>query len=358
MRHKKIQTIHSRLHHRIKQLERVKPRFHKSLQDHPPFEPPVKLDLEESLAGTRPQDINTLCTDTDPLQAVRKSRFFKKLPPELRRQVYVLAFGNGVVHIDDCGSFKLARRPHFCPYAVGQRPPREDDCENIFEYQCTLRRYGSELIGVMGWLLSCRLAYAEAVDVLYSTNTLRIRGMGSLSRLPNYLPPGILERITSLELIPRVRLIAVPEELITSLPRSMFPNLRRLHLSVSGIEVSSWQREVSGSSDYGVTLEYNEAMETDAFLARADHLARKLLSFSRLQVFEISVGHETFQRFAEGLRGDEEAIVHKTPRQSEGERFWRSLDKVRVNENADVDAAAAAALDRNCNTAIGYWIQY
>ncbi|KAF4335488.1 hypothetical protein FBEOM_10665 [Fusarium beomiforme] len=54
-------------------------------------------------------------------------------------------------------------------------------------------------IGVMGWLLSCRQNYMETIDVLYSTNTLILDGSHMISRLPQLLLPRRLEAVTSLE---------------------------------------------------------------------------------------------------------------------------------------------------------------
>ncbi|TVY79577.1 hypothetical protein Focb16_v009506 [Fusarium oxysporum f. sp. cubense] len=55
-------------------------------------------------------------------------------------------------------------------------------------------------IGTMGWLLSCRQNYAEAIDILYSTNTIIMANEAMITHLPQLLLPQRLAFITSLEI--------------------------------------------------------------------------------------------------------------------------------------------------------------
>ncbi|OAX85237.1 hypothetical protein ACJ72_00397 [Emergomyces africanus] len=304
--------------------------------------------IHDILTKSPPQDINTCTPSQDPHRAVHRSLFFNKLPPELRRHIYVLAFGNGVVHIDDGGREKLHRMCYFCPCAAAQWPPREDCCEN--EYGRMLDILGRDLIGATGWLLSCRLAYAEAIRVLYSTNTIRIRCFGSLPRLPNYLPRGILGCITSLELIPGVRLLAMPEEFLCSLPREMFPSLQRLYLLVRDIEEPFF---TSRRQNYM----RDEDAECVALLTRADRIARKLLSPpSELVVFELAVGHSTFLSLVSKLGKEErEVAVQKSLRYPQGERLWRRLEE--LDASLAATAAGVDGVGSGSRKKQGYWIR-
>ncbi|CAG9936313.1 unnamed protein product [Clonostachys rosea f. rosea IK726] len=56
-------------------------------------------------------------------------------------------------------------------------------------------------IGALGWLLSCRQAYLEGMDVLYRTNTIHIASAPLLHYLPDIMTPNVLSHITSLELV-------------------------------------------------------------------------------------------------------------------------------------------------------------
>jgi len=61
-------------------------------------------------------------------------------------------------------------------------------------------RSGVYDIGVMGFLLSCRQAYMEGVEFLYSANCISIQSEPLLLHLPRLIPQNRLASITSLEL--------------------------------------------------------------------------------------------------------------------------------------------------------------
>jgi hypothetical protein len=56
-------------------------------------------------------------------------------------------------------------------------------------------------IGIMGFLRSCRQAYSEGIDVLYSSNTISIKSESLLRHLPQLIEPNRLGSITSLEVV-------------------------------------------------------------------------------------------------------------------------------------------------------------
>ncbi|KAK4237795.1 hypothetical protein C8A03DRAFT_15678 [Achaetomium macrosporum] len=56
-------------------------------------------------------------------------------------------------------------------------------------------------IGIMGWLLACRQAYVDGIDILYRTNAFHISSLPLLLNLPRLMPPHHLAGITALELI-------------------------------------------------------------------------------------------------------------------------------------------------------------
>ncbi|KAL6921120.1 hypothetical protein FSST1_005146 [Fusarium sambucinum] len=66
-------------------------------------------------------------------------------------------------------------------------------------------------IGVMGWLLSCRQNYIETIDILYSTNTLILEDTCVLKHLPKLLLPQRLELVTSLEITWPLRSCKTPD---------------------------------------------------------------------------------------------------------------------------------------------------
>ena len=56
-------------------------------------------------------------------------------------------------------------------------------------------------IGIMGFLLSCRQAYTEGIDVLYSANCISIKTEPLLLHLPKLILHNRLALITSLEIV-------------------------------------------------------------------------------------------------------------------------------------------------------------
>ena len=67
-------------------------------------------------------------------------------------------------------------------------------------------KYGKEFpqvrnIGIMGFLLSCKQAYTEGIDVLYAANSIRNKSEPLLHHLPRPIPSNRLANITSIEIV-------------------------------------------------------------------------------------------------------------------------------------------------------------
>ena len=106
--------------------------------------------------------------------ATAASAFFQRLPPELRRRVLIAAFGARTVHVEK--GDPAAGRPSGKRLGVGcecMRRPDEDYGQNATADWCMCRakwthgdiehrrRAGwgpGAPLGVMGWLLACRLS--------------------------------------------------------------------------------------------------------------------------------------------------------------------------------------------------------
>jgi hypothetical protein len=93
-------------------------------------------------------------------------------------------------------------------------------------------------VGAMGWLLSCRQAYVEGIDVLYGTNTMHMAGDSFADQLHKIIVPGRLASIKSVELIWRFEYSQRDrtEDYCQSIRRlpEIFPNLTSLHLAIQG----------------------------------------------------------------------------------------------------------------------------
>ncbi|CAH0047712.1 unnamed protein product [Clonostachys solani] len=66
-------------------------------------------------------------------------------------------------------------------------------------------------IGATGWLLTCRQAYWEGMDVLYRTNTIHISSSVLIQDINNFLTLNVLSMITSLELVWKLEEFTVEE---------------------------------------------------------------------------------------------------------------------------------------------------
>ncbi|KAJ4217935.1 hypothetical protein NW759_008527 [Fusarium solani] len=219
--------------------------------------------------------------------------FFSKLPPEIRHEILVLAFGNRTLHMDlsfdhpmtpfpywrtsawphdymngpwkwepdyhkskrwnwrssICHRCRPDRREHSLrtrdePYE-SEPDAGDDHCLDGLGQNCEFWPGESPskcLIGVMGWLVASRQAYVEGIAVLYGTNTFHISTQEFLGRLPQLLLPARLASISSLEIVLPLELEKEenekylpqldPLETTLSILRSAFPNAFGLYLAL------------------------------------------------------------------------------------------------------------------------------
>ncbi|KAG7414760.1 hypothetical protein Forpe1208_v006984 [Fusarium oxysporum f. sp. rapae] len=219
-----------------------------------------------------------------PAAAFQQSVWFK-IPANLRRDILRLAFGDRRLHMHL--AFDPAARDPEDPYSLEQgdpggldepdvpdepddsnAPDLDDPERKVWSWNGCIcaRKYDPELgpmtrgglnpgpwidrccdpinvpkpppenIGIMGWLQSCRQNYAEAIDVLYSTNTIILSGEATITELPSLITHHHLTKITSLEIkapITKDNVLEDVTNLILPDPHSpRFPNLKRLYISM------------------------------------------------------------------------------------------------------------------------------
>ncbi|KAK9784263.1 hypothetical protein SCARD494_13047 [Seiridium cardinale] len=193
--------------------------------------------------------------------ATGNSAFFTVLAPELRRQILTAAFGGRTMHIQTniisarhpagAGRSPLASREvrrHGCACYRGSDDgdvtnPATDWCVDDLVPRNHLLKQPQlpqdSLVGAVGWLQSCRLAYIEGVEVLYATNTIHIRSEALDMTMPDYIAVPHLSTITSFEFVFDQRFLRlqdfgpVPlkqlEHLLDVLPTEL-PRLKRLYI--------------------------------------------------------------------------------------------------------------------------------
>lgn len=137
-----------------------------------------------------------------------------------------LAFGGRTLHVDIVRKeedwqwrsavcyrslYYHGRDPSFLTYGI-RMPPMQDVWIVVAHDDCLWCTYdmheGKPVpedanVNIMGFLLSCRQAYTEGIDVLYSNNCINLRSEPLLLHLPQIIPPNRLASITALELIIR-----------------------------------------------------------------------------------------------------------------------------------------------------------
>ncbi|KAK7222536.1 hypothetical protein V2G26_010539 [Clonostachys chloroleuca] len=204
---------------------------------------------------------------------------FHSASPEIRRRILIQAFGERTLHLDlafirsggssakwrwyscVCHSDKpglhhtgrLARGKtpcgyHGSPYERDQRNPlacpRSDPSVPAHAGPCP----DNCRVGASGWLLTCRQANIEGLEVLYGTNTIHIDTRILLLGLHEILSPEKLCLMKDLEInVSRIIDVAsyfkglsneTPPENVSVL----FPSLRRLRLTVPGMDYFSQEQ--------------------------------------------------------------------------------------------------------------------
>ncbi|KFY36953.1 hypothetical protein V494_04920 [Pseudogymnoascus sp. VKM F-4513 (FW-928)] len=218
----------------------------------------TKYDLLPFLPPKRPSILTPSPSRDDLASPGVNYGLFQKLPYEIRRQILIEAFGERTLHVDLSHNHPLVRksklqtakhcdlgsnlvrdtelpmdwqwfgcvchRPAEWPDGSTARHSLQIDPEWGFER--AMSRPGEDncliggdnhltecgpvagedqpstcFIGVMGWLLTCRQAYADGIDVLFTTNIFHITGHELIRHLPRMLLPQRLRGVRSLEML-------------------------------------------------------------------------------------------------------------------------------------------------------------
>ncbi|KFY37495.1 hypothetical protein V495_07145 [Pseudogymnoascus sp. VKM F-4514 (FW-929)] len=322
------------------------------------------------------------------------SPFFQKLPLEIHRKIYLAAFGNRTLHVD------LQYRKPYVPgpwHALLSKKPddyvesapeswrwwscvchRNTLCTNqLYNDTCTcgagycIGREGRVVrdetnlrlecfVGVMGWFTSCRQAFIEAVDVLYSTNTMFIHSVTLSTYISRLLPPHNLAKITSLEFLweisPQIwtsfdigdtdqpwhsepilyKRWQVYRKLMSHINPSTFPVLQRLiiemvHYGDGHLWFPTEIASVTPANPSSVVL-----------LEPTDHIVREF--GGRLQEFEITLPHGRFDDLENKLKNVQ--VTHGgSSHWNNWRKFWRRLPELLQTSQGPVRSEE-----------LGYWI--
>jgi hypothetical protein len=169
-------------------MARLKAWVKKYLQKHPKDQLPFLSTSRRSVTPTV-FDIPT-------------SPFFQ-LPYDIRSLIVLMALGDRTLHID----LELQERGWKWRGALcesdsrnfSEGPFKGHPYGNLWRDQCvSVRRRdgGYYNPGVIGFLLSCKQAYAEGIHVLWSTNTILISSEPLLLHLPSLIAPARLSSLS------------------------------------------------------------------------------------------------------------------------------------------------------------------
>jgi hypothetical protein len=244
------------------------------------------------LADSRPRPLTPVSDCSQPPACFLLAR----LPPEIRREILVMAFGDRVLHMNlinehpvVCGAASASRSasrwdggnglsidtdsPERWTWSgcVCQRNHRLAACFKPEKWtghwtgpwadRCLEARVKHSpeprlqwpvkyQIGIMGWLRSCRQAYLEGIDVLYRTNMIHIQSKFLIVGIDRLIMPQRLASIAYLELNmragyePHTDVAEVPGleiDTLSALDRILdfMPGLKRIVLSITSTQLIS-----------------------------------------------------------------------------------------------------------------------
>ncbi|OBT73395.1 hypothetical protein VF21_08082 [Pseudogymnoascus sp. 05NY08] len=310
--------------------------------------------------------------------ATSNSAFFQTLPSEIRHKILKEAFGNYTMHMHLSYSipkpplsirrqdpkhrhanvrkvpplpppqskFSIPKRKTWqwwscichrsSPWSLSRWPPltwMEKPCNDgcyttVYSPWCEFwpgEAPGKCFIGVMGWLLSCRQAFAECITILYSTNRIHMASSVMIRHLPQLLLPQRLSSITSVGMIwnmypPRRYGTDQPTPLdsyglpaissLIAVLETAMPNIRRLSITLDCNLISNHEEEADHSQDEDETT----------ITTRIDNMVRRMRP--RLEECETYIPYHHFKT----RRNREETT--DTVCDVEGrsdERIWREL---------------------------------
>ncbi|KAK1145159.1 hypothetical protein N8T08_004592 [Aspergillus melleus] len=282
------------------------------------------------------------------------SSFFTRLPPEIRRKIYVHAFGGRTYHMDfrytgpDCRGTdpkfhagidfvanmtddpKTSEPQEWRWWgSVCHRSPNQpwfyDSCRSGRAICCTMSGVPTICrVGAMGWLLACQQAYVETIDLLYS-NIFHVESTVLLRFFPQLVPAPRLSRVTGLLLdltlelfddrlvgTARDRIEGWPafDQITSVLGSGMLGDLQELSISIY---------DYTPKSD---PLASKELATLERLLKNFDWLLPRIgPHFQRL---EISITAPLYTS-AKHLTAQDDGSAHYTSDNASSFRFWRPV---------------------------------
>ncbi|GAO17658.1 hypothetical protein UVI_02002190 [Ustilaginoidea virens] len=324
--------------------------------------------------------------------AERGCRIFSRVPPEIRRQILVAAFGHQTIHMDlrFRPPLHLTDREPFDGWEVHARAraraaqaptghPRPDRCQQECLrtwkwFSCVCHRWDPDRTAPLslGRRQNYRWAqfgepeadqclggsgrYFEAMDVLYTTNTIHISSSVLLQHLPDLLPSHVLARLRSLELVWQPRELPISHGFLptnpagSNRPQPLFPRLAYLRISFHRFAMNNIDDATDMMLPYDNKQLLSERLHEN-LLPQVDELVHRIappaaevtLSCARWDWYEL-MDLALLQKQGKEATSMQRADI-------DGLRCWRTMPSRTAEAPADVEAAA-----QPCSPRAGYWI--
>ncbi|KFY47460.1 hypothetical protein V496_10631 [Pseudogymnoascus sp. VKM F-4515 (FW-2607)] len=233
------------LSHAFIRFSRTMPSFKKWLREKLPWKKEETVLTKPPLPflPTKRQNILTPSPSQENLvSSMDNYGIFHRLPLEIRCTILIEAFGGRTLHMDLTPGSGLAAC--VTDLIIGRMKVDTAVCIHTADgclsgvvdggnSECGPA--GEEdkcFISVMGWLLACRQAYVDGIDVLFATNSFHIGSSDLLEHLPSLLLHQRLSRIQSLEIIwkgrTRVEGTSSPIHSLCQMVPQALPHVRQL----------------------------------------------------------------------------------------------------------------------------------
>ncbi|KAB5522076.1 hypothetical protein GE09DRAFT_500333 [Coniochaeta sp. 2T2.1] len=341
-------------------------------------------ELKSCPSGHALESLPTLPTRSRPITPLppnpQLDSLFFKLPPELRNQVYRLLFCDRELHVDMRYTATETLIPHSTERV--QFDPdrrwrwrastchRHPDANVLFDKcgwggppptacaehdtPCT--------IGMLGFVLSCRLAYRETLPLIYITNTIHINTGALLLHTEKLLRPEMSSTIRSLVYQVTLESVLTYSEkhlgltkgvlaytaLLTRIPKA-FPGLKELRILLDDDVVKDiYPSALDGrlppwGAPWTCTCPLFEPIEAIVGLYKG-----------RLQQFVVIVGNKTFSQFLAYWRPPTERVGLGD---DSGFQFWRSVSAYYYLEGVEGGAYTVSVLGHKQVQLGGYWVR-
>ncbi|RTE73403.1 hypothetical protein BHE90_012172 [Fusarium euwallaceae] len=286
-------------------------------------------------------------TASSECQGSKETPFFTNPPKEIRLEILRQAIGGNDIHVelDDDYPATLRKPPvknHTSRMSLRYETqemalvelydPSYHRCKFGVKEWCksTPGEVPSKChVGAMGWLLFCRQAYQEGIQVLYSTNAFLLSNTELILNLPKLLLPSRLESMTRVEMLWRIHPFREQQEQdpplsdfeaflkLTVQTPVIFPKLKMLYISLLG-DMYAAEGDTHSHQNYATEYMYRNVEQVVM-----KPIEDKIKKFSLLSTCIIALPSSYYGAEKRHALENGGKVLEKHPHKAE--RLWREL---------------------------------